>query len=757
MQKNKICEYCGWKIPPDFIQTISKQNNVVVCENCGTELLTENPKPEPIGGIDTTLSNKDTSRKKKKRPQFNKIYEYIKNSKSPIARVLLDSDFTKLFKDSFIIVMSRVIFSHLKAFELESAIDIRTVELTKDILDKLFKRISPVLTMRIKREYLGKLGIISTKNFEKWIKKLHTKLRLNKKYRQDFIIYLRWLVKEVYIIVSDLWNAPNLPKFERIIRNDLKSFSSNESTLNKKKIQEIYKNFIKLNPQKDCLEIAILPKAWDLIDYYYQENNDQCKLFHKDVAFIRHNYLIRDRKSDEIRLVCKDGCDATLSNEDLSGISKIKKIKLMQADQIKNAGDITIYRIFVRKVFNDGRMEWLPFPGISYTGKTIYTANKRFKDHKKIAFYPTRKKTPFEEFIRDYSGSAQVADRLFKVEVLQIIEFQGDWDLIRSIKDSVLREKAIKEAALKTQDIAKNAEKFWVGFFKGQFSEFGGNIHEGGDFLEGITTTVDLLEADILFRQGYLPYEIATKLGLQGKRENAAKTVRGWIRKNLYSEVFYPNGINNEALRFRDGRRIIFKQILDDLVKSGYKTYEELIELLPGFFDSTKTGSRRYNELKRIMLQTHGGIERLVEKHFPTSDKNYYIRALDIIRTKGRYITSKELCITLGFIEEYGYSLSNIEKNGGRYIRQHIGKSLSTLIDEAVALKTSKYYLSKTIALLERNDVYKLQDLVLDLLADENLGYPESTIKKNAGRLLKRFTGYSFEDIVNFVRLRRLP
>jgi len=246
-----ICKYCGWEFPSGLLQSITENSDSVFCENCGTELMNENFISDTIES--EGMSEKDTKRKKKKRPLFSKVYEYIRNTKSPIARVLLDSDFTKLFKDSFIIVMSRVIYSHLRAFELESVIDIKTMELTKEVLDKLSKSISPVLTMRIKREYLGNLRIINTKDFEKWLKKLHTKLKLNKKYRQDFIIYLRWLINEVYIIVSDLWNAPNLPKFERVIRNDLRSFISNESTPNEKVVQEIYKNFIKLNPQKDSL------------------------------------------------------------------------------------------------------------------------------------------------------------------------------------------------------------------------------------------------------------------------------------------------------------------------------------------------------------------------------------------------------------------------------------------------------------------------------------------------------------------------
>ncbi|MFX1476810.1 MAG: hypothetical protein ACFFCI_01640 [Promethearchaeota archaeon] len=33
------CKYCGWKIPPDLIQTQSKSHQFLFCEYCGSELL----------------------------------------------------------------------------------------------------------------------------------------------------------------------------------------------------------------------------------------------------------------------------------------------------------------------------------------------------------------------------------------------------------------------------------------------------------------------------------------------------------------------------------------------------------------------------------------------------------------------------------------------------------------------------------------------------------------------------------------------
>ena len=237
MIEKTTCKYCGWKIPADFIQKLSENSDSVLCENCGTELLSEKPISDTIKSEEKL--NQDLRRKKKKKAFSTKIYEKIRIEKNPIARVLRDSDFTKIFKDNFLIVMSRIIYTHLRAIELETVIDIKTMELTKEILGKLYKEISPVLSMRIKREYIGNLHKIKTKDFEKWLKKLQTKLELNKNFHQDFILYLRWLIKEVYIIVSELWDTKDLPKFERIIRDELKDFSYNSEEFKSSSIKEL--------------------------------------------------------------------------------------------------------------------------------------------------------------------------------------------------------------------------------------------------------------------------------------------------------------------------------------------------------------------------------------------------------------------------------------------------------------------------------------------------------------------------------------
>ncbi|MCK4285073.1 MAG: hypothetical protein KAX18_02670 [Candidatus Lokiarchaeota archaeon] len=238
MIEKKTCTYCGWEFPTGFLQLITENTELVFCENCGTEIINENNVSDTTKSEENPTQNLKVEKTNKKKIILNHIYEKVRREKSPVNRVLMVSDFTKIFKDNFKIVISRIIYSHIRAFEINSAIVIKSVELTEEILDNLYEEISPVLTKRIKREYLGNLHKSSIKDFEKWFEKLQSKLKLNKRFHQDFIIYLRRLIKEVYIIVSELWDEKYLQKFEGIIRDDLKNFSSNDRSSSYKEVQK---------------------------------------------------------------------------------------------------------------------------------------------------------------------------------------------------------------------------------------------------------------------------------------------------------------------------------------------------------------------------------------------------------------------------------------------------------------------------------------------------------------------------------------
>jgi hypothetical protein len=78
---------------------------------------------------------------------------------------------------------------------------------------------------RIKSEFLNNLHEISKEEFERYLKQLQAKIQSSRQYREDFIIYSRWLIKRVLTIISEKKPNDQLTKFERTIRDDLKSSS----------------------------------------------------------------------------------------------------------------------------------------------------------------------------------------------------------------------------------------------------------------------------------------------------------------------------------------------------------------------------------------------------------------------------------------------------------------------------------------------------------------------------------------------------
>jgi len=268
-KSNGNCDYCGRKFPPEFLSKIKDKSSSFLCENCGTEIFIEsNDNDETV---------KDVKDNCKKRGLLSRIYEAVREEKNPIARVLIDSDFTKRFKDNLKIVISRLLYPHIQTLESESTQDKESTEITQEILDDLYDKISPIMNQRIKDIFLNNLNELSDTEFNKWLKLLQDKIKLNNSFRKDFINYLYWMIREVYIIITELWDVKDLPKFERIIRDDLKLFVFNLDSLpikitqvisNRKIIfdNDYYKNF------KSCIEI---------ITYHLSIKKDEKKNFYK--------------------------------------------------------------------------------------------------------------------------------------------------------------------------------------------------------------------------------------------------------------------------------------------------------------------------------------------------------------------------------------------------------------------------------------------------------------------------------------------
>jgi len=391
---------------------------------------------------------------------------------------------------------------------------------------------------------------------------------------------------------------------------------------------------------------------WEIVNYYF-EKISFCRRS-VDSSIIRHNYIPSKLSSNSVKLVCKH-CGHELINDDISGLSKLRRAKLWQDDQNKNPGDITIYLIYWKKSSDDN---WLPFPGLFYPGLTKKTVNERVYGsggHFYKAF--NNPKTAIEYTIRKYGLDPQRAQRLFRVEVLQIVNYQGT-----------------KES---TQKLANTIEKFWIGFFHSQFYEFGRNIESGGSAVySSIIIPFDsldkvLYEASTLPRVGDVRRKsyVYNKLGMKetqnrildnsiefwygfttNRFENVIRLKRFSIIKNLFEQgyrvAYIANEINADrhtivkwieedvykdkysGVNYKEIRKVVLSEKIKEYVSEGYTTPELLLSVLPGF--------ENCEAIKHFVRQNLGGWNNLID-NFGLKE-NYWLIAKNLLEQRQREV-----------------------------------------------------------------------------------------------------------------------
>ncbi len=396
----------------------------------------------------------------------------------------------------------------------------------------------------------------------------------------------------------------------------------------------------------------LLNKPWEIVDYYFN-NIGFCRKS-SDSSIIRHNYIPTKFLSKSMKIKCKH-CGHELINNDISGLYKAKRLQLWEMDQNKNSGGITIYLINWRKNQDD---KYLQFPGLFYPGMTKKTAKERVYgsgSHFYKAF--NNPKTVIEYTIRKYGLNPIRAQKLFKVEVLQIVEDQGT-------------QKA-------TQEIANTIESFWIGFFHSQFYEFGRNIEPGGSIVrKSIILPFDSLdkalhEASMLPRIGAIsrkPY-VYDKLGMRetqnrildnsiefwygftlARFENVIRFKRFNIIQNLfeqgYKTVYISNEINADrhdiirwieediyinkylGLSYKEIRITLLSDKIKKYVSEGHITPELLLNVLPGFENS--------DAIKHFIRQYLGGWNNLIASYALKED--YWLIAKNLFEQRKKEI-----------------------------------------------------------------------------------------------------------------------
>jgi len=708
------CRFCKSSFSVEILKKIEDDGDDVYCENCG-DLIKRvqykyNFNPTEIIEKTSNTNTNDTPTKPQKDLESNPDALHY-----PIGRIFYDKEFPLIFKSNFIIVFSRLIYFHAIHLESKGQIELGGLEVPENAINDLYMSIRHIQNMRIKSEFLNNLHEISKEEFERNLKHLQAKIQSNRQYREDFIVYSRWLIKRVLTIISEKKEIDKCSKFERTIIKDLKRFE----------LIDYYKRNFAENKK-----LTQLNKPRDLVNHYFKEYG-KCR-FNRKLTKVRHNYILKNNYT----LLCPD-CKKILKNNEFSeSVITMRNNDLKKLENSKSFGDITIYRVYYTRTLANGKNEWLPFPGIGYEGQTIETTKERiYNGHIKNAFDVKKKHTYFENSIKRNFIIKDIARKYIRIKILQIIRFQGDINVIRNIDNPIMKREKLEEAINSTQKLADIAEKFWIGYYKTQYKEFGRNIEVGGKenrmvlidpvkleedirnimhlcrsrspfeklrkelnttravlvnnllyyygkSLKDITHNMILKDTQELFELGYVAKGIAIKLRLEGEVENASKTVSDWIRNEIYNERF------PEKPNYRRIRDIILSEIIEKKVKEGCVTLKSLMHALPGFEVPGETIREKSWELKRFIINNLGGIKKLNQKYHSKPKKDYLADAISIIKdyykTKKR-LSAVKLAFELGFCKDFGYTEESLRRNAAsRYIPKHTGKTMKELIEIAL-------------------------------------------------------------------------
>ncbi len=217
------CNYCGWKVPHDFIQRIKENAGSLFCEFCGIDI---------ESNINKT-SEKDTRENLKSinKPIVSVNNNLKKSSKPSVRLIIKDEDFPRIFKENLIIVISRLIYIYIRIWENETNTSANRLTITKSSFYKLASKIKPIIDSKISHNFLGNLNKIDIAEFEDWLKLLQKKLHTDESYLNHFKCFLLWLIKIVIKLISEMWDMKNIPIFHSTILKDLKNYNFSFATI----------------------------------------------------------------------------------------------------------------------------------------------------------------------------------------------------------------------------------------------------------------------------------------------------------------------------------------------------------------------------------------------------------------------------------------------------------------------------------------------------------------------------------------------
>ena len=220
--KSDRCRFCNSSFSEDILNKIKIDRDDVYCENCGDiikriqDKYNFNPNDTSENEAKTNISDSPAKPQKELKPHPDAL-------NYPIGRVFYDNDFPLTFKSNLILVFSRLTCFHALYFEREGQIQLGESEIPENALNDLYMSTRHVQDMRIQPEFLNNLRNISKDEFERNLKRLQAKIQSNRQYLEDFLVYSRWLIREVYLLISDDINLGELSKFNLTIYKDLEN------------------------------------------------------------------------------------------------------------------------------------------------------------------------------------------------------------------------------------------------------------------------------------------------------------------------------------------------------------------------------------------------------------------------------------------------------------------------------------------------------------------------------------------------------
>ncbi|TFG26079.1 MAG: hypothetical protein EU533_00060 [Promethearchaeota archaeon] len=219
----KRCKYCNAKFNDDLRELLQENEDPVYCELCGAEVRfhpEEKTSTHKKGTKKQQVRSKSTSKKKKSK--YKRTQD--PTTQNPITHIGFDPEFPLTFKENFMLVVSRITYLAIKKLDDLEALKNSKRALSKELLDQLEHALEPVTWAKILVNFLGKLHNLTIDQFYDHLKHLQKKIGENEEYRDHFIIYLRYIINNTFRIISEMWDTPEIPKFFRVIRKDLKNY-----------------------------------------------------------------------------------------------------------------------------------------------------------------------------------------------------------------------------------------------------------------------------------------------------------------------------------------------------------------------------------------------------------------------------------------------------------------------------------------------------------------------------------------------------